>query len=162
MVADDVVATWDFEMDKGLQAPMSQLVFAKFERPVAESKYIVRVQSKALNWRNFLYFSTMSILPAHVLKNVDGAKYVQEYNFKLLPGTGPYRVHDVDVLKGKSVSLRRRNDYWAEGVRRNVGLNNFDEVREIVVRDQNLAFEMFKKGDLDNYFVNISGSGSKR
>ncbi len=51
---------------------------------------------------------------------------------------------------------RRRNDYWAEKHRRNVGLNNFDEIREIVVRDQKLAFEMFKKGDLDDYYVNIS------
>jgi microcin C transport system substrate-binding protein len=98
----------------------------------------------------------MSILPAHALKSVDGAKYLADYNFKLLPGTGPYRVDDADVVKGKSVSLRRRNDYWASAARRNIGLNNFDEVREVVVRDQSLAFEMFKKGDLDTYFVNIS------
>jgi len=30
-------------------------------------------------------------------------------------------------------------------------MNNFDEIREIVVRDQKLAMEMFKKGDLDAY-----------
>ena len=156
VVADDVVASWDLLMDKGLQAPMEQLTYAKFERPVAESKYIVRVHSKVQNWRNFLYFSTMSILPAHVLKNVDGAKYLEDYNFKLLPGTGPYRVDDADVQKGKSVSIRRRTDYWGETARRNVGLNNFDEIREIVVRDRKLAFEQFKKGDLDYYYVNIS------
>jgi microcin C transport system substrate-binding protein len=108
------------------------------------------------NWRNFLYFSSMSILPSHVLKNVDGAKYLEDYNFKLLPGTGPYRVDEADVQKGKSVSIRRRMDYWAAGVRRNVGLNNFDELHESVVRDQSLAFEQFKKGDLDYYYVRIS------
>lgn len=156
VVADDVVATWSFLMDKGLQSPSSQMVFGKFEKPVAESKYIVRVQSKVLNWRNFLYFSGMSILPAHVLKTVDGAAYLKDYNFKFLPGTGAYRVDEADIVKGKSVSIRRRNDYWADKVRRNVGLNNFEEIREIVVRDQKLAFEMFKKGDIDNYFVNIS------
>ena len=156
VVADDVVASWSFQMDKGLQSPSSQLVFGKFEKPEAESKYIVRVKSKQLNWRNFLYFSGMSIFPAHVLKNVDGATYVKDYNFKLLPGTGPYTVNEADVVKGKSVSIRRRTNYWAQGQRRNVGLNNFDEVREIVVRDQKLAFEMFKKGDIDDYYVNIS------
>ncbi len=156
VVADDVVATWDFLTDKGLQSPINQLVFGKFERPIAESKYIVRVQSKVPNWRNFLYFSSMSLLPAHVLKNVDGAKYLEDYNFKLLPGTGPYHVDETDVQKGRSVSIRRRNGYWAEKVRRNIGLYNFDEIREIVVRDQSLAFEQFKKGDLDYYFVNIS------
>jgi microcin C transport system substrate-binding protein len=143
-------------MDKGLQSPSAQLVFGKFEKPVAESKYIVSVKSKVLNWRNFLYFSGMSIFPAHVLRNVDGAAYLKDYNFKLMTGSGPYRVDEADIIKGKSVSIRRRSDYWAGSHRRNVGLYNFDEVREIVVRDQRLAFEMFKKGDIDDYFVNIS------
>jgi microcin C transport system substrate-binding protein len=157
VVADDVVATWSFMVDKGLQAPMEQITFEKFEKPVAESTYIVSVKSKVMNWRNFLYFSGMPILPSHVLKTVDGARYLKDYNFKLLPGTGPYTVADADVVKGKSVSVRRRpSGYWAENQRRNVGLNNFDEIREIVVRDQKLAFEMFKKGDLDDYFVNVS------
>jgi len=156
VVAGDVVATWDLLMDKGLQDPSNQLVFGKFERPVAESKYIVRVQSKQLNWRNMLYFSGMLIFPAHVLKNVDGATYLRDYNFQLLPGSGPYVINQSDVMKGRSLTIRRRKDYWAEKDRRNIGLGNFDEIREIVVRDQNLAFEMFKKGDLDFYYVNIS------
>ena len=152
VVADDVVATWSLMLDKGLQDPMEALVFGKFEKPVAESKYIVRVKCKELNWRNFLYFSqALPILPSHVLENVDGAAYVKNYNFKLLPGTGPYEVLEADVVKGKSLAIRRRNNYWAENIRRNVGANNFDEIREIVVRDQKLAVEMFKKGDLDFY-----------
>jgi microcin C transport system substrate-binding protein len=157
VVADDVVASYDFVMDKGLQDPSNEIVFSKFKRPVAESKYIVRVESTQLNWRNFLYFAgSLSILPAHVLKNVDGARYLKEYNFKLITGSGPYVVNEADIAKGKGVTIRRRNDYWAANSRRNIGLNNFDEIREIVVRDNNLAFEMFKRGDLDLYFVGIS------
>ncbi|MBI2821522.1 MAG: ABC transporter substrate-binding protein [Acidobacteria bacterium] len=154
VTAEDVVASWSFYMDKGLQAPMAYTVWSKFERPVAESKYLVRVKSGQLNWRNFLYFSaSLPVLPAHVLKNIDGAAYLRDYNFRLLPGSGPYVVREEDIKKGRSVSLRRRNDYWAEKQRRNVGLYNFGEIREIVVRDENLAFEMFKKGDLDQYYV---------
>ncbi len=155
VTADDVVATWTFKMDKGLQDPSNQMTFGKFEKPVAESKYILSVKSKALNWRNFLYFTGMSIMPAHILKSVDGAAYLKDYNFKMIPGSGPYRLDEADIVKGKSVSVRRRTDYWAEKHRRNVGLNNFDEVREIVVRDQKLAFEMFKKGDLDDYYFTV-------
>ncbi|MGE3955844.1 MAG: extracellular solute-binding protein [Vicinamibacterales bacterium] len=156
VTADDVVATWAFKMDKGLQDPSNQMVFGKFDKPVAESKYIVSVKSKVQNWRNFLYFTGMPIYPAHVLKTVDGAAYLKDYNFKLMPGSGPYTLEEADVVKGKSVTLRRRTDYWAEKTRRNVGLNNFDEIRQVVVRDQKLAFEMFKKGDLDDYYVNVS------
>ena len=109
---------------------MDQLTFGKLERPVAESKYIVRVKAKELNWRNFLYFSGMPIFPAHVLKTVNGDEYLKEYNFKLLPGSGPY----IDSTratssKGQSITVRRRKDYWAEKARANVGLNNFDELQ---------------------------------
>ena len=101
VTADDVVASWTFLMDKGLQSPSSQLVYGKFEKPVAESSYIVSVKSQVRNWRNFMYFAgSMWIFPAHVLKDVDGAKYLEDYNFKLLPGTGPYRVDEADVDKG--------------------------------------------------------------
>src|SRR5258705_13814117 len=72
VVADDVVASWSMVMDKGLQDPMNTFVFGKFEKPVAESKYIVRVKTKSLNWRNFLYFAqALPIFPSHILKNVD-------------------------------------------------------------------------------------------
>ena len=119
---------------------------------MAESKYIVRVSSKVLNWRNFLYFSaSMPILPAHLLKTVNGDRYLKEYAFKQLPGTGPYEVREADIAKGRSLTIRRRTGYWAENVRRNVGVNNFDEIREVVVRDQKLAVEMFKRGDLDSF-----------
>jgi len=156
VTADDVVASWVFVMDKGLQEPMSQLVYSKFEKPVAESKYIVSVKSKVLNWRNFLYFSgSLPILPAHVLKNVDGPTYIKDYNFKLMPGSGQYILNEADIVKGRSITMRRRPDYWAEKQRRNIGTGNFDQIRETIVRDDNLAFEMFKKGDLDYFYVAI-------
>jgi microcin C transport system substrate-binding protein len=159
VTSDDVIASWALVMDKGLQEPMSQLVFAKFDKPVAESKYIVRVKCNQLNWRNFLYFAgSLPILPSSILRTTDGAAYVRDYNFKLLPGTGPYTVRDADVVKGKSLSLRRRPDYWAAHDRRSIGTANFDEIRETVVRDENLSFEMFKKGDLDYYSMDWTKS----
>jgi microcin C transport system substrate-binding protein len=157
VTADDVVASWKFVMDKGLQEAQLQAMLGQFEAPVAESKYIVRVKSTELRWLNFYNFvSFLPIFPAQSLKGLDGARYLKEYNFKLLPGSGPYIVRDADVIKGQSISVRRRPDYWAEKQRRNIGTGNFDEVRHVVVRDQRLAFEQFKKGDLDYYYVNVS------
>lgn len=157
VTAEDVVATFRFNRDPGLQAPMAAIVWNKFEEPVAETPYIVSVNSSQLNWRNFLYFAaSLPILPAHVLEKVDGETYLRDYNFKLLPGSGPYIVNEADVDKGNSITIRRRDDYWAVDHRRNVGTGNFDEIREIVVRDENLAFEMFKRGDLDYFFVTRS------
>jgi microcin C transport system substrate-binding protein len=156
VTADDVVASWNFHADKTLQDLFFYTEYNELEKPVAESKYIVRMKAKALNWRNFMIASGMRVFPAHVLKSFTGANYLRDYNFKLMPGTGPYTVTEADVRKGASVSLRRRNDYWGSKYRANVGQYNFDELRYTVVRDQNLAFEQFKRGDLDYYSVNIS------
>ncbi len=153
VTSDDVVASYDFRMDKTLQSPGDQLIYGKLERPVAESKYIVRVKSKQENWRTFLYFSTMLILPAHILKTINGDKYLKDYNYTVMPGSGPYTVSEEDIKKGQSITLRRRKDYWAAKARANMGVANFDELQFLVVRDENLAFEMFKKGQLDVFQV---------
>jgi microcin C transport system substrate-binding protein len=156
VTSEDVVASWSFHTDKTLQDLFFYTEYNELERPVAESKYIVRIKAKALNWRNFLTASGMRVFPAQVLKSIDGAAYLRDYNFKLIPGTGPYTLSDGDVRKGTSVSIRRRSDYWASKYRANVGQYNFDELRYTVVRDQGLAFEQFKRGDIDHYTVNIS------
>ncbi len=157
VTSDDVVASWKLMTDKTLQDPGNLEVFGKYETPVAESKYIVHVKSKELGWQKFDIFANgLRIFPSSILKNMDGAAYIRDYQFKLLPGTGPYIVKPEDVIKSKSLSLRRRPDYWAAKYRANAGLYNFDEIRYVVVRDYNLIFEMFKKGELDAYNVNRS------
>jgi microcin C transport system substrate-binding protein len=156
ITSDDVVASWAFHTDKTLQDLFFNTEYNKLEKPVAESKYIVRIKAKELGWRNFQIASSLRIFPARVLKTLDGTAYLRDYNFKFLPGSGPYIVNESDIDKGKSVTIHRRKDYWAENYRANIGSYNFDEFRTVVIRDQNLAFEMFKKGDLDYFNINIS------
>jgi microcin C transport system substrate-binding protein len=150
----DVVASWKLVVDKGLQDPAHHLIFSNFETPVAESRYLVSVKAKTENWQNLLNFGwTLFILPAHVLKGIDGAAYIRDYNYKMLPGSGPYTVNEQDINKGNSIKITRRQDYWAEGNRRSVGLNNIDVIHQMVIRDRNLEFERFKRGDTDFYWV---------
>jgi microcin C transport system substrate-binding protein len=156
VTSEDVVASWQFYTDKGLQDLYFYNQYNKLEKPVAESRHIVRVNAKELGWRNFEVASDLHIFPAHILKTIDGAAYLRDYNFKLLPGSGPYIVNESDIQKGTSISIRRRQDHWAANHRANIGLYNFDEIRTVVVRDENLAFEMFKKGDLDYFYINRS------
>ena len=154
VTSEDVVASYHFFTDKSVQDPVYRLMFEKLDPPVAESKYIVRIHSKEVGWRTFLDFSNgMLIFPAHILKTITGDQYLKDYNFKLLPGTGPYTIREEDVVKGRSVSLRRRPDYWNAKARSHVGTANFDELHFVVVRDDNLVFQLFKKGDLDDYVV---------
>ena len=159
VVAEDVVASWRLTVDKGLQDPGRNLIYSNYEQPVAESKYIVSVRAKNDNWQNFLNFACgariggLFILPAHSLKGVTGDAYVKQYNYRMLPGSGPYAVGDQDVDRGRMIRIRRRSDYWAANHRRSIGTANFNEIQQNVVRDRNLEFEMFKRGDIDYFFV---------
>ena len=150
----DVIASWKLMVDKTLQDPARTLIFSNFEPPVAESRYIVSVRAKDVKWQNFQYFAqSLYIYPAQILDTLTGERYVREYNYKMLPGTGPYAVAEADVVKGREIRIRRRKDFWGEKQRRNAGLANFDEIRQTVVRDRNLELEMLKRGDLDYYVV---------
>jgi microcin C transport system substrate-binding protein len=154
VTAEDVVATWKLYTDKTVQDPLRNSMYSKYEEPVAESKYIVRVKSKEQGWTGFYYFSGLPVYPAHALKGVTGADYIRNFNDKMLPGSGPYMVTPQDLEKGNVIHIRRRMNYWADHYRRNIGLNNFAEIRDITVRDRNLEFEMVKRGDLDYFNVN--------
>ncbi len=154
VIAEDVVATWDLHMDETILSPSDQLVYGKYNRPVAESKYIVSVECKQLSWRNLLYFGGMAILPSYYLNQIDGTDYLKEYQFKMMPGTGPYEIHEEDIINQESFTFTRRPDYWAKDDPMGKYSANFDKIKFSVVKDNNaLMFEKFKKGESDFYTV---------
>ena len=92
----------------------------------------------------------MRIFPAHILKGFDGAAYLRDYNFKLMPGTGPYTVAEADIKKGTRCRCAGDKTTGPRSIAPTS--DKFSMIRNIVVRDRNLAFEMFKKGELDVHF----------
>ncbi|MEZ5974492.1 MAG: extracellular solute-binding protein [Planctomycetota bacterium] len=152
VVADDVVATWKLLMDERLLMPSNATVFGKFEEPKALSKYIVEVKVKEESWRNLIYFSGMGIFPAHQI-SIPGDEYLREFQNKYTALSGPYTLKDEDVQLNQSLTLTRRNDWWAEGNPAYQGLFNFDAYQFTVIQDYTIAFERAKKGDLDFYVV---------
>lgn len=62
-------------------------------------------------------------------------------------GSGPYRIKDVNP--GRFITYERVDDYWGKDLPVNKGKWNFDEIRFDSYRDQTVAFESFKAGNLD-------------
>lgn len=62
-------------------------------------------------------------------------------------GSGPYMVSDVS--QGRSITYRRRADYWGWDLPVNVGRFNFDEMRYEYFRDRTAEFEGLKAGVYD-------------
>ena len=63
--------------------------------------------------------------------------------------SGPYTVSKVDF--GKSITYKRRADYWAKDLPVRKGMFNFEEVRYEYFRDPTAAIETFKAGGLDAF-----------
>lgn len=61
--------------------------------------------------------------------------------------SGPYRIAAIDP--GRRIVLERRQDYWAKDLPIVRGLFNFDRMAFDYFRDDGVAFESFKSGDLD-------------
>ncbi len=148
----DVIATWKLMVDPGILQPYTNMIWGKFEEPVAESPYILRVHAKEVNWKFFMYFGGLLIMPAKYI-SIPGSQYLADYQFKMPPGSGPYILDDAAIIKGRSLSMRKRNDYWDKDNPKGKGLANFDNLKWVVVNDDRLAFEKFKKGELDFYQV---------
>jgi microcin C transport system substrate-binding protein len=62
-------------------------------------------------------------------------------------GSGPYRIKQ--VTPGRSISYERVADYWGKDLPVNRGQWNYDEIRFDYYRDETVAFESFKAGNLD-------------
>ena len=158
VTADDVLATWFLRMDETILDPSQQLLFSRFEEPIAESMYIVSIVAQDTNWRNFeIIANQMAILPAYYVDQVDGSEFLEQYHFKLMPGSGPYIIKDEDIVNQESYRLRRREDFWGNDLAHNRYRWNFDVISFFIIKGNDaLAFEKFKKGEFDYYEVSRS------
>jgi len=158
VTADDVVATWFLRMDETILSPSEQVDFDRYEEPIAESMYIVSVVTKEANWRNFKIFAyDHTVLPAYYVDQVDGSEFLEKYQFKMIPGTGPYIIKDDDIINQESYKLTRREDFWGKDLPQNRHRYNFDAINFFVIKGNDaLTFEKFKKGEFDYYEVNRS------
>lgn len=153
VIADDYIATFKLLLDPGLLTGGAEYYKENFEMPVAESKYIVSIKAKKVGWIYFAGAGGIRLLPAHLLEGVTAKDFLERFNYEPMPGSGPYFIRKEDVDKGRSITLRRRSDYWGEKEPFAKGMYNFDVIKTDVVQDETLQFERFKKGEIDVYNV---------
>jgi microcin C transport system substrate-binding protein len=92
----------------------------------------------------------LTILPKHWWTGTDASGNKRDpMKTTLEPplGSGPYRIKE--VKPGRSIAYERVKDYWGKDLPVNVGQWNYDEIRFEYYRDETVAFESFKAGNLD-------------
>lgn len=94
-------------------------------------------------------------LPKHFFKEL-GDDYVQRYDWKPWPTSGPYILHEKDVKKGQSIAFTRNKDWWAKDKKHFRYRYNPDRIHFSVIREPAKQFEAFRRGDLDTFILNLT------
>jgi microcin C transport system substrate-binding protein len=90
-----------------------------------------------------LIIGQMPVLPKHYWEGRDFEQTTLEPPL----GSGPYRIEKVD--SGRSITLKRVEDYWGKDLPVNVGQNNFDRIRYEYYRDSTVALQALFAGGID-------------
>jgi len=93
--------------------------------------------------------------PQHFYKAL-GEDYVERYQWKFQPTTGPYVIEEEDIKKGVSIALTRQDGWWAKDNKFWRNRYNPDRIHISVIRDTTKVFEAFKRGDLDQFGLNLA------
>jgi microcin C transport system substrate-binding protein len=149
VTTDDVLFAFFYFQSKYIRAPWYNNFFHRnftevarydehtFSMTVPEAK--PDLASKVLELRP---------MPRHFFREM-GDDYVERYQWRFVPTTGPYEVRPEDVKKGRSMTLTRVDNWWADNKKFWRNRFNPERVHFVVIRDKAKAFETFKKGELD-------------
>jgi microcin C transport system substrate-binding protein len=92
----------------------------------------------------------IEVLPKHWWEGKDANGKQRDITTTTLEpplGCGPYRIKEFEPAR--TIVYERVKDYWGKDLPVNVGINNFDEMRFIYLRDSTVALEAFKGDTAD-------------
>lgn len=140
ITADDVVFSYEVLIAKG--RPSFQVTLSDFESVKALSSHRVKFIFKpGANTRGLpMTAAGLPIFSKAYYANRDFAESTLEPPL----GSGAYVLDK--VVPGKTVSYKRRDDYWGKDLPVNIGRENFDRIKVEYYTDYTAAFEGFKGG----------------
>lgn len=119
----------------------------RFDPPQVLDELTIRFTARQVHWNNLLTLANLYIMPRHTFSALEFNKI----NFELPVVSGPYRVGE--LREGFHCKLERRADWWRIGYPAARGLGNFQTLKLMFFQEDDTAFDVFKQGKLDYYFV---------
>ncbi|MBF0442321.1 MAG: ABC transporter substrate-binding protein, partial [Oligoflexales bacterium] len=111
-------------------------------------KYTIKITGTYSSWRALGEF-TVSPWPYHAVKLDEN--WVKRDNWTSPVCVGPYKLDK--VKEGSYVNFTRIKNFWGESHVYLRNRFNFERINIKVIRDENMAFEHFKKGELTAFHV---------
>lgn len=139
VTAEDVKFSFDAYQTKanlGLQMYLSNL--AKTE--VLSKSQVKFIFKSSKNKEMPLIVASLPIYSKLDWKNKDFTRIT----LHPILGSGPYLIERIDA--GRSITYKRNPNYWAKDLMVNRGRYNFDRLKYVYYRNNDIAFEGFKSG----------------
>ena len=149
VTADDFVFAVQFNRSEAIVAPWYNNYYTERIRDVKRyDDHTIGIQgadAKPVAEMHYQYGFGPQPQHFHVLNDT----WVQDNNWTIEPNTGPYQIGKVD--KGKTIEWHRKPDWWANDLEYFQHRFNPDKIRLRLIRDPNVAFQHFLKGELDSF-----------
>ncbi len=147
VTAHDVQFYYDVIMNPSNLTPIFKIGLKRFDRPKVINDFVFEITANTTHWKNFWEVGGITPLPKHIWENID----FNEQNFEFPVVSGPY--HLDSLKKNRSMSLKRRVDWWGRSLAYNKYKYNFNFIKYRFMEDRIKTLEAFKKGDFDVYSI---------
>ena len=153
VTADDFVFNLHFMRSEKIVAPWYNNYYTERIKDVKkydELTYGVRGADAKPEIEMFANYS-VGARPEHFHDLTD--TWVQDYNWRPEPTTGPYHVASME--DGKYVEFERTKNWWANDLRYVRNRFNPEKIRVTVIRNESTAWLHFLNGELDSFGLTI-------
>lgn len=143
ITAEDVKFSFDMIFEPKFEAAHLRPYYENIEKAEIVDSLTVRFTAKEKYFGNLDQLATLWIIPKHIYGDLNVGKKMN----KTMMGSGPYKLEKYD--QGQSITLVRNKDWWGNKVEHFKGMYNVERTRLRFVKEEDVALEMLKKGDID-------------
>jgi microcin C transport system substrate-binding protein len=150
VTAEDFLFTLDLMRSKHINAPWYNNHYSKeITSATIYDDHTISITGRVAKPKEELhYYYGLTPTPKYFYKKIT-ANWVKNYNWKIIPNTGPYQISE--IKKGKKVTFKKKQNWWAKDRPLNKNRYNVNKVVLKVIRDVNIAYKHFEKGELDSF-----------
>ncbi len=151
VTADDYIYTLEFMRSEAIVAPWYNNYYSEQITDVKKyDDHTISVTSAVKKSPTDLQLSVSISPTAQHFYTLD-ENFVLNYNWQIAPNTGPYQITEKSIKrgKGKYIELERKKDWWGNEFPEYQHRFNANKIRYRVIKDNNVAFRFFEKGDVD-------------
>ncbi len=153
VTADDYLFTLEFMRAKDIVDPWYNNYYTEyFDKVVKFDDHTIGIiGKKKYSQKEIHQYYNLEPYPRHFYKM--DKDWVKNYNWKIAPNTGPYTISEVE--KGKYITMKRVNGWWGDNLKYYKHRYNVEKIKVTVIRDINMAYERFLKGELDEFGITL-------